>query len=182
MMTQSSPVSCNIVFHHHLPRHCLSYHRPCAYLWLCPLVLCDHKLKPLFPFPSLGISKCALAYLDLFEWLVAAVPTQKSCFGWSSRVRQVVTPLGDCQWWWSPTLPLPLWTINIMTYVTMIPTTVVDYLLWDTQFNSFIIIHQLHGMPDSSIPQLTSTILVARGIHQPNVTYSHWLGAEQLIR
>jgi len=58
-------------------------------------------------------------------------------------------------------LPSSLWTINITNYVTMILALVDDYLSWETQFTSFMIMHQVNDMLDGTIVQLPSTIFIA---------------------
>jgi len=53
--------------------------------------------------------------------------------------------------------------------------------LGETEFTSFVIIHPLQGMLDSTIMQPVSNVLIAPGAQQPNPVYSYWLHADQLI-
>ena len=72
-----------------------------------------------------------------------------------------------------PSLPLSLWSVNITTYVTMALASVDENLSWETQFTSFVIIHQLHGMLDQTILQPPASILVAPSVAQPNPAYAY---------
>ena len=49
-----------------------------------------------------------------------------------------------------PILPSSLWTVNITTYVMTILALVDNYLSWETQFTSFVIMYQLNGMLDGT--------------------------------
>jgi len=64
-------------------------------------------------------------------------------------------------------------TVNITTYVTTVLASVDDYLAWEMQFMSFVIMHQLHGTLDSTIIPLSPTDLVACGVNEPNLAYSY---------
>jgi len=47
---------------------------------------------------------------------------------------------------------------------------------------SFVIRHQLQGMLDGTVTASSSIILIARGVSQPNPTYSYKLQIDKLLR
>jgi len=60
-----------------------------------------------------------------------------------------------------------------MTDATTILASIDDYLLGETQVTSFVIMHQLQGTIDGTVPTPSFTVLVAHGITQPNPAYSY---------
>ena len=93
-------------------------------------------------FSLLGILKCVPPVILLRR------TSSFRCVGWV-MIRALPTA---ASWQWS-SAPYPsLWTVNITKYVTTIPTSADDYYLsWQTQFTSFVIMHQLQGLLDGTV-------------------------------
>jgi len=66
-----------------------------------------------------------------------------------------------------------LWTVNVTKYVSTVLAFVKEYLLWETQFLSFVIMCQLRGMLDGTIPSPLPTVLAASSINQSTSAYSY---------
>ena len=61
------------------------------------------------------------------------------------------------------------------TFVTTVLATVDDYLSWCTQFTGFVIMRQISGMLDSSLPQPARQLFTSQGLPYSNPTYNYWL-------
>jgi len=80
-----------------------------------------------------------------------------------------------------PPLLSSIWRVNVIMFVTTVLTLVDDYLSRETQFSSFLVIHQLKGMIDVSIHIPPRHIIVSRAMQQPNPTYYLWVGVNHVV-
>lgn len=79
-------------------------------------------------------------------------------------------------------LPSNLPGINVRNHVTTTLTTIEDFLAWRTQFVAVLIMHQLQGFIDGSLPQPAPYIIDFNGIQRPNPQHATWIRLDQYIR
>lgn len=72
--------------------------------------------------------------------------------------------------------------MNVKTSVTIVLTDVDDYLSWSTQLSSFVIMRQISGMIDGTIPAPSPILSYMHGFQQPNPGYHYWVHVDQLVR
>ncbi|KAJ8423765.1 hypothetical protein Cgig2_028266 [Carnegiea gigantea] len=89
--------------------------------------------------------------------------------------------------WLSLGLSLPhihpsIFSINIKNFITIVLTTVENFLSWRTQFVAFLVTQQLNGFFDGTLDTPSFYILDFNGVQHPNPSYSVWLRLDQLVR
>jgi len=137
-----------------------------------PTILGLYLLLPL-AIPNMLLSY--LGYLDLSSHGFPTHPSSSALDGPWSHPAMFSSHRASL-----PSLPKPLWTINITTYITTVLSSIDNYFSWETQFTSFVIMYQLQGMLDGNLIQPALTVLVAPTITQPKPAYSYWLCVDQL--
>lgn len=81
-----------------------------------------------------------------------------------------------------PPIHPSIFSINIKNFVTIVLTTVENFLFRCTQFIAFLVTQHLSGFFYGMIDIPSSYILDFNGVQHPNPSYSVWLRLDQLIR
>lgn len=78
-------------------------------------------------------------------------------------------------------MPLNIWTLNVINYVTTKLGKVEDFLTLRTQLVAFLVMNQLQTFVDGNISPLSAHARDAQGYFVTNLVYSTWLRYDQYI-